>query len=344
MDPVTHFLYGATLGRAGLNRKTGLATLTLVLAAEAPDLDMLVYALGPVTGFTHHRGYTHTILGGFFMSALVVAAVYGIYRFWFVRRGRETRVPPNWKLLYLYAFIASMSHIVLDFTNNYGVRPFMPFHYKWYSWDIVYIIEPTVTLPLLLGLTLPWFLGLVGGEIGAKRAKWPGRGSAIVALVIVCAVWWYRDMQHRHAVQLLSSQTYEGLEPVKVSANPYMLTPYKWHGVVETQNFLQTTSVDTLAAEVDPQQNAITRYKPAESEISLAAKKSRFGQVYLDWARHPYVETETQPTPPGGAILYFFDLRYAYPDRPIGVLGGKVEMGPDNQPILFQMGKRTEKP
>ncbi|MGD0825347.1 MAG: hypothetical protein ABR908_12230 [Terriglobales bacterium] len=41
MEPVTHFLFGAAMGRAGLNRKTALATATLTLAAEAPDLDVL---------------------------------------------------------------------------------------------------------------------------------------------------------------------------------------------------------------------------------------------------------------------------------------------------------------
>ena len=41
MEPVTHLLTGACISRAGLNRTTGLATLTLVLAAEAPDLDGL---------------------------------------------------------------------------------------------------------------------------------------------------------------------------------------------------------------------------------------------------------------------------------------------------------------
>src|SRR3984893_11182648 len=41
LEPITHFLTGACLGRAGLNRKTALATLTLTLAAEAPDLDVL---------------------------------------------------------------------------------------------------------------------------------------------------------------------------------------------------------------------------------------------------------------------------------------------------------------
>ena len=40
MDPLTHFLTGASLGRSGFNRKTAYATLAMTLAAEAPDLDI----------------------------------------------------------------------------------------------------------------------------------------------------------------------------------------------------------------------------------------------------------------------------------------------------------------
>ena len=41
MDPVTHFLTGACLGRSGFNRKSALATVTMVLAAEAADIDVI---------------------------------------------------------------------------------------------------------------------------------------------------------------------------------------------------------------------------------------------------------------------------------------------------------------
>ena len=46
MEPVTHFLTGACLGRAGFNRKTAYATLAAVLAAEAAELSALVSTLG----------------------------------------------------------------------------------------------------------------------------------------------------------------------------------------------------------------------------------------------------------------------------------------------------------
>ena len=48
MEPVTHFLTGACIGRAGFNRKTAYATLAAVLAAEAADLDVFWGFAGPV--------------------------------------------------------------------------------------------------------------------------------------------------------------------------------------------------------------------------------------------------------------------------------------------------------
>src|SRR5580700_287968 len=113
LEPVTHFLTGACLGRAGLNRKTALATLTLTLAAEAPDLDVLSRIGGPAFGFAHHRGFTHSFLGVPIDAAVVVAFVYLIWRL----RGRKLKNPnlrPRWGLLFLYACLAGLSHILLD--------------------------------------------------------------------------------------------------------------------------------------------------------------------------------------------------------------------------------------
>jgi len=78
LDPVTHMMTGACLSRAGLNRKTGLATLTLTLALEAPDIDSFTYFGGGITGLQHHRGITHSFVGAPFVALLVVAIVYGV--------------------------------------------------------------------------------------------------------------------------------------------------------------------------------------------------------------------------------------------------------------------------
>src|ERR1700756_2504414 len=89
LEPITHFLTGACLGRAGFNRKTALATVTMTLAAEAPDLDVFTRLRGPVFGFAHHRGFTHSFLGLFLVSGFVVGCIYLIWRL----RGRPIKDP-----------------------------------------------------------------------------------------------------------------------------------------------------------------------------------------------------------------------------------------------------------
>ena len=75
MEPVTHFLTGACLGRAGFNRKTAYATLAAVLAAEAADLDIVCGLAGPVEELKHHRGITHTFVAVPVVAGVVVAAI-----------------------------------------------------------------------------------------------------------------------------------------------------------------------------------------------------------------------------------------------------------------------------
>ena len=85
MEPVTHFLTGACIGRAGLNRKSAYATMAAVLAAEAADLDVLWAFSGPVESLKHHRGITHTFIAAPFVAAVAVGATW-LYSHWHQRR------------------------------------------------------------------------------------------------------------------------------------------------------------------------------------------------------------------------------------------------------------------
>ena len=308
MEPITHFLTGACMSRAGLNRKTGLATLTLVLAAEGPDIDAVSYFGGSINGLQHHRGITHSFVGAPLIAAITVGVVYGIYRL-ILKSGKQTRIPPNWALLYGYALLGSLSHILLDFTNNYGVRPFAPFNLKWYSWDVNFIVEPVILAVLILGLVVPGLFSLVTEEIGARKAAFRGRGGAVFALVCFAVVLFIRDFEHRKAVNALKAVTYHDLDPIRVSAFPTSINPFVWNGVVETNDFFETTVVDSNAGEIDPQHNATVRYKPEETPVTLAAKKSRLGRVFLDWAQYPVVEVERLSSD-RGYIVRFIDLRF----------------------------------
>ena len=332
MEPLTHFLTGACVGRAGLNRKTALATLTLTLAAEAPDLDVLAQAHGRAFGFAHHRGFTHSFVGVLIDAIVVVGFVYLVWRI----RGRKTNspvLPPRWSLLYLLACLAGLSHILLDFTNNYGVRPLWPFSEKWYSWDIVFIYEPVMLVLLLLGLITPWIFSLIDSEIGAIKKGPRGRMAATLALVGVVLMWGVRDYEHRRAVNALEARTYNDAESIRVSAYPKPLDPFHWDGVVETQAFFVLAPVDSLSPEVDPEGRMQIHYKPEETAITVAAKKSYLGRVYLDWAQYPITETE-ELSSQQGYIVRFRDLRYVSVDNTVtgrgrNVLGAAVQLDKD---------------
>jgi inner membrane protein len=310
LEPITHFLTGACLGRAGFNRKTALATLTMTLAAEAPDLDVLGSFRGSAFGFAHHRGFTHSFVGVPLDALVVVGFVYLIWRL----RGRKVKdpkLPPNWGLLFSYACLAGLSHILLDFTNNYGVRPFWPFSERWYSWDIVFIYEPVMLALLLLGLVVPSVFGLIDKEIGARSRGPRGRIAATLALAGIVLMWGLRDYEHRRAVNALEARTYNGVDLLRVSAYPRPTDPFHWYGVVETPAFFALASVNSLAPEVDPEGQLEIRYKPEETPVTLAAKNSYIGRRFLDWAQYPVTETESLQPPEQGSIVTFQDLRYA---------------------------------
>lgn len=345
MDPVTHLLTGACMGRSGFNRKSTLATLTMVLAAEAADLDVLWEFKGSIAALQHHRGITHSFVG----VPLVAAAVVGGLYVWWRLTGKQQVVPASiddskapvrlklpvrWGYLYFLAVLAALSHLLLDYTTAYGIRLFAPFNWRWYSWDIVYIIEPVMLVVLIAGLTMPALFGLINQEIGVRSRGPRGRGGAIFALVCLVLLWGFRDYHHRRAVNALSAISYRGAQPTRLAAYPYMANPFHWHGVVETADFFETVPVDSLGPLVDAESQGLLYYKPEETQVTLAAKSSYLGQVYLDWAVFPFVQTQPAVTPSGTFYLVNFqDLRYTYPDMRGGrsPLSGYVVLAPNLQ-------------
>ena len=122
-----------------------------------------------------------------------------------------------------------------------------------------------------------------------------------------------RDFEHRRAVNALNSRTYRNQEPIRASAFPQLLSPFSWNGVVETQDFFHMLPVDSGSGEVDPFNKAIVRFKPEETPVTLAAKKSRLGRVYLDWAAYPLVSADRVE---GGRYqVRFEDLRFDSVER-----------------------------
>jgi inner membrane protein len=316
MEPVTHFLTGACLGRAGFNRKTAYATLAMTLAAEAPDLDVLWGFHGPVSGFEHHRGITHTLIAAPFIALVVTAAVWLFHRF----RRKPPKIPVRWLLVWLFAMIAVLSHLLLDFTNNYGLRPFFPFNPRWYSWDIVFIFEPMMFLALLGALIMPLIFGLADREIGARKPLFRGRGWAIAALVFIVALYGLRNAEHAHAIELVRNAG-NGKEPIRrIGVEPFPINPFKWYAIAESPSYYQTSVVYSRSDTVDTDAGALI-YKPDTTLATLVAKRSWLGQVYLDWSEFPLVSDRGLFQPPGRKVdppqtgwntVEFDDLRFSY--------------------------------
>jgi inner membrane protein len=403
MEPVTHFLTGAVLSRAGFNRRTAYATLAMTLAAEAPDLDVLWAIRGPVASFQHHRGITHTLLGAPFVALAVTGTVYLWHRFknrnnpgaprpasgtWeanatnsaaaltsedalsFVSSATGGESPsqhhnpshsalkPNWFLIWLFSLIAVLSHLLLDFTNNYGLRPFFPFNPRWYSWDIVFIFEPLIFASLLGALIVPAIFALTDSEIGARRQPFRGRGWAIAALAFIAIVYGVRNAEHQRALNLMrASQT----DPVvRVAAEPLPIDPFHWQGLAETANYYRTASISTRNDFVDTDSGQ-TIYKPPVTTAVLAAKRSYLGRVYLDWSSWPLVSDlgsiiapgaeniSNLPAPPSDwHTVQFRDLRFSsIPLIPGGTknppLTGWVYIGPGSEVEAMIMNGREQK-
>jgi inner membrane protein len=356
MEPITHFLTGACIGRAGLNRKTAYATLAAVLAAEAADIDVFWSFAGPVEELKHHRGITHTFIGAPVVAAAVVGVVWLLDRWLSARRRRkaetvsqDSNAPPaaarqrvSWPWLYATALIAALSHLLLDWTNNYGLRPFFPFNPRWYAGSFVFIAEPVLWALLLLAVLMPWLLGLTDAEIGVRRKPFRGRGWAIFALSGMVVLWCWRWAEHAQALAMMENMRIAAAPVSRVALEPYPINPYRWHAILETAEFYQTAEVNTWTGEIASDSHEDVLYKPAATEATEAAKRTLLGQIFLDWGSWAVVR-DVGPEPIPGPIpgldppnmppnrkwttVEFTDLRFAYSFLANGKATGRSPLG-----------------
>ena len=348
------------MGRAGLNRKSAYATLAAVLAAEAADLDVLWALRGPVEELKHHRGITHTFLAVPLVAAATVGAVWLIDQGWqkwrnsrtapgspthgtslLVQQGWNSSTPKatappqvvHWGWLYATACLSALSHLFLDWTNNYGLRPFYPFNSRWYAGSFVFIAEPLLWALLLAAFILPALFGLADTEIGAKKKRFRGQGWAVFALCGMAILWcvrWAEQAQARAMIENLQVAA----DPVKrIAIEPYPLNPFRWHVLLETEGYYQTAEVDTRTHSIQSDARRDILYKPAVTASTEAAERTLLGQVYMDWGswavvrdvgQQPIAGIDPPHLPPHRTwtTVEFSDLRFAY-----SFLGAKAAPG-----------------
>lgn len=299
MDNITHSLTGFALSRAGLNRFCPRALLLLVLSANGPDIDIVGLSGGSLRYLEVHRGYSHSLLGLPFMAALAVLVVAGIYR---------QKLP--WLKAWLLCCAGVASHLLLDWTNSYGIRLLLPFSPHWFHLDLNSLYDAWILAILVFGAIWPFFSRLVSSEIGSRAPT--GTGSAIFALCLLVLFDSGRAVLHARAIGQLEARLFEGAAPIQASALPEPFTPLRWTGIVETKRDYRTIDVDALG-QLEPQ-NADIFYKPPVTPSLERASATRPFRYFLYFARFPVWSEETVAENSGsGKRLDLTDLRFGVP-------------------------------
>jgi inner membrane protein len=269
VDNVTHALAGLLIAdgvlasmraRGEAISKTARSSIVLagVLGAELPDIDLLWSGVGRGDGalryMLHHRGHSHTII----IATAGAALLWGLLLLW----RRELRSTSTSRALLIVSLLGTLSHLLLDWTNSYGVHPFWPWDARWFYGDAIFIVEPwiwVVTIPaLMLGdrtttgrtalglllatiLSVSWLSSLVGlpvasaltaGTIAMGFAVWRMRGPsragtrvamAATALLFVETTFFAAGRAARSAVRSASRTP-----PADVVLTPAVADPRCW--------------------------------------------------------------------------------------------------------------------
>ena len=288
MDPLTHALASYTLKRAAFPRVTRPVTLAIVVAGTIADVDLLSSYFGPSAYLTFYRTCFHSLVAAFVFSLLVTLPF-----FFFSSKNAENRSARV--TIFIAALAAALLHLFVDVLQSAGVELFWPFSPRRFAMDWLPSLDLWVLAILLAGILLPLLSGLVTEEIGARSKGPRGRLGASLALAALILYLVVRFIYHGSAIAALESRTYRGELPRKVAAFAESSSPFRWHGIVETERALHDVEVPVgPGADFDPSA-AITTYKPEPSPALDAARNSAVARRFLQIARFPKATVEQTP-------------------------------------------------
>ncbi len=297
MDNLTHSLTGLMLSRAGLARFHARAPLALILSANAPDVDGLAIFWGPLAYIRYHRGLAHAIPFVPVMALLPMLIVCALMRSF-----------QGWMRLYLLCIAGVASHLLLDWTNTYGVRFLLPFSPQWFHLDLNALVDLWILAVLLFAWLLVYVFRMVNAEIGAKPGS--GRALAILALLLVLGYDFGKFLLHQRAIDVLNSRIYAGSAPLREAAFPPGSNPVQWRGWVETPTLFKEYAWN-VTAQFDPSAGA-TFYKPDDAAAIAAARGTPVFKTFLAFDQYPRWSLTPVPEPEGGNRVELHDLRLPF--------------------------------
>jgi inner membrane protein len=300
MDNLTHTLTALMMSRCGLGKVLPRGgPVLLMLAANAPDIDIFPSLGDPVKYLAMHRGYTHSLA---FSPLVALLPLLVVCLF--------TKTRPTW-LAWVASWAGVLSHLVLDWTNIYGTRLALPFNAKWYHLDITDVIDPWIWLILLVALAAPALAGLVGSEISRKRTAGPKQSWAWIALFLLTAYEGGRFIAHARVLAMMEAHLYGTETTPRFNAVPDRLSPLRWRGIVVASDFILNVPID-LAEDYNPA-NGRVDYSTKSSPAMDAVKTTPAFQVFGDFNQLPFWSVK----PEGDFIrVDLIDLRFGTPQRP----------------------------
>jgi inner membrane protein len=366
LDPIAHTYAGAALAASGLRRTTPLATATLLIGANAPDIDVVSAFGAPFESFAFRRGWTHGVLALVLMP-LIIAALVLLWDRWVRRKEYPTAAPVRAGPIFGLAALGVLTHPALDWLNNYGLRWLMPFDGRWFYGDAVFIIDPWIWLGFggvtflaysyrlqsLIGGTVFWLLAstliLLTPDVPvAARVLWLVGVAAVLAIrglrltaderiaergariVIACIVVYVGAMVAADFAERSLVRTElaaRGITGVEqVMVAPVPANPFSGQVVAATASSYYLGQWRWW-----PKPALVLAAEPiarrTDDPIYMSAAQTPEVQRFLTWARFPFIEVESDSD---GYVVRFVDARYAGTER---FLRPTVRLDRDLRPV-----------
>lgn len=295
MDNLCHTLVGAALGEAGLKRRTRYGNATLMVTANLPDIDVLVFATHvPAIGF--RRGWTHGILAQILLP-IIWTAIVVIFDRW--RRPRARHGAPDdaplhvgWTLLLSY--IGVYSHVLLDYMNNYGVRLLAPADWHWFYGDTLFIADPWLWVTLGAGVWLA----------RRSRSTAPARRALLVATVYVALM--FMGARAARGIVIDAWQQQRGVTPRALMVGPLPVTPFTREVIVDAGDHYERGRFSWFGPQVTFTPGVVP--KNDAGRAIREARRTPDVHAFLSWARFPFWTVAHEAT---GEYVTVGDMRFA---------------------------------
>ncbi|NCB39149.1 MAG: metal-dependent hydrolase [Erysipelotrichia bacterium] len=289
MDLITQGLLGSTVAQAAYGKKLGKrAALYGFLIGLIPDFDIVSNLYGPWVSLKYHRGPTHA-----FALLLLLSLPIGLM---FRKLAGSEVDKRHWVGM---AFLALVTHPLLDWFTSYGTCLAWPFSDYRYAIDALPIIDPIYSFPLLAVTMLGLF-----SKISFRRMQ----TLAFGALAITCmySLWSYSTSQIlvERGTRLFKTQ---GFEPVEVRATPTLLNTvvFRVVGRNKDDDFMITY---LKKASEQPLSPIVLRKSDHDNYVDMALAHEH-GSLFK-WFSMNMLHTQSVPLDGGRHKVILSDMRY----------------------------------